>query len=44
MIADAVDVIIPLRTEAGAFRIGEVWFKDDAARRGDTAADLLAQD
>jgi type IV secretion system protein VirB11 len=44
MIADAVDAIIPLRSEAGAFRIGEVWFKDDAARRGETAADLLARD
>jgi type IV secretion system protein VirB11 len=44
MIADAVDVIIPLHSEAGAFRIGEVWFKDDAARRGETAADLLARD
>lgn len=44
MIADAVDVIIPLRSEAGAFRVGEVWFKGDAARRGETAADLLARD
>ena len=44
MLADAVDVIIPLRSEAGAFRIGEGWFKDDAARRGETAADLLARD
>ena len=41
MLADAVDAIVPLRNEAGEFILGEVWFKDDAARRGETAVNLL---
>ena len=41
MLATAVDAIVPLRNEAGAYSIREVWFADDAARRGETAADLM---
>ncbi|NOG73905.1 P-type DNA transfer ATPase VirB11 [Roseicella sp. DB1501] len=41
MLATAVDAIVPLRSEAGGYAIREVWFADDAARRGETAADLL---
>lgn len=44
MIADAVDVIVPLRNEAGEFWLREVWFKDDALRRGQPAPALLTQD
>lgn len=42
MIADAVDVIVPLKNEAGVFSIKEVWFKADAGRRDETAVDLLS--
>jgi type IV secretion system protein VirB11 len=41
MIGTAVDLIIPLLNDAGAYSIREVWFADDAARRGETAASLL---
>ena len=37
MLADAVDVIVPLHNQAGEFHIKEVWYKDDAARRNETA-------
>jgi type IV secretion system protein VirB11 len=41
MIGTAVDAIVPLHNDAGAYAIREVWFADDAARRGEAAADLL---
>lgn len=43
MVADAVDCIVPLRNQDGVFSIEEVWYKDDAARRGETAVDLLRE-
>jgi type IV secretion system protein VirB11 len=36
-----VDAIVPLHNDAGSYAIREVWFADDAARRGEAAADLL---
>ena len=41
MIGSAVDAIVPLHNDAGTYSIREVWFADDAARRGEAAADLL---
>jgi len=41
LLASAVDVIIPFETSGTTYRIGKVWFVADAARRGETAADLL---
>jgi type IV secretion system protein VirB11 len=41
LIGTAVDAIVPLHNDAGAYAIHEVWFADDAARRGEVAADLL---
>ncbi len=38
----AVDLIVPFEEHGGTYEIGEVWFVADAARRGETAADLLA--
>ena len=43
LIAAAIDVIIPLEESGGVFGIGSVWFAADAARRGQTAADLLRE-
>jgi type IV secretion system protein VirB11 len=43
MIADAVDVVVPLRNEGGEFWLREVWFKDDAMRRGEPAPRLLTE-
>jgi type IV secretion system protein VirB11 len=43
LIAAAIDVIIPLEEKGGVFDIGSVWFAADAARRGETAADLLRE-
>lgn len=43
LIAAAIDVIVPLEEEGGVFGIGSVWFAADAARRGETAADLLRE-
>lgn len=43
LIAGAIDVIIPLEESGGVFGIGSVWFAADAARRGETAADLLRE-
>ncbi|HTT80430.1 MAG TPA: P-type DNA transfer ATPase VirB11 [Stellaceae bacterium] len=39
--AAAVDLIIPFENSGATYRIGNVWFAADAARRGETAADLL---
>jgi type IV secretion system protein VirB11 len=41
LLAAAVDLIIPFENTGTTYRIGEVWFAADAARRGETAADLL---
>lgn len=41
MMGAAIDLIIPISAEGGVRQIGEVWFADDAARRGETIADLL---
>lgn len=46
LLSDVVDVIVPLREERGAFtkrHVGHVWFSADAARRGESAADLLKE-
>ena len=42
-IASAVDFIAPVENEMGRRSIGEVWFKPDAARRGETFMDLLRE-
>ena len=41
LLGSAVDAIVPLHSHEGRFSVREVWFADDAARRGETAADLL---
>jgi len=41
LLSAAVDVIVPLHESGGMFGIGSVWFVADAARRSETAADLL---
>jgi type IV secretion system protein VirB11 len=43
LLSAAVDVIVPLQESGGVFDIGAVWFIADAARRGETAADLLRE-
>jgi type IV secretion system protein VirB11 len=40
-IGSAIDFIIPVENDGGMRAIGEVWFAADAARRGETFADLL---
>ena len=40
-LSSAVDVIIPFHNEGTLYEIGEVWFAADAARRGESAANLL---
>lgn len=40
-LASAVDVIIPFHNDGTIYEIREVWFVADAARRGETAANLL---
>lgn len=40
-LGNAVDFIIPAENDGGKRAIGEVWFSADAARRGETFADLL---
>ena len=41
-LSSAVDLIIPFHNEGATYEIREVWFGADAARRGESAADLLA--
>jgi type IV secretion system protein VirB11 len=41
LLSSAVDLIIPLESRDGVFSIGTAWFVADAARRGESAADLL---
>ena len=43
LLSAAVDVIVPLHESGGTFGIGSVWFIADAARRGESAADLLRE-
>lgn len=43
MMEDAVDLIVPFNNEGATYSIGEVWFAADAARRGETVADLLRE-
>jgi type IV secretion system protein VirB11 len=40
-IADAVDVIVPLKRKGKEVAIGSVWFAADARRRGEGLADLI---
>jgi type IV secretion system protein VirB11 len=40
-LASAVDLIIPFHNEGAVYEIGEVWFAPDAARRGESAVQLL---
>ena len=40
-LGSAIDFIIPVENDQGTRSIGEVWFAPDAARRGETFADLL---
>lgn len=42
-LCSAVDVIMPFQSKGGVFSIGETFFAPDAARRGETAADLLRE-
>lgn len=43
MLGAAVDAIVPIGNANGLRTINEVWFADDAARRGETFADLLRE-
>jgi type IV secretion system protein VirB11 len=43
LISAAVDLIVPLDSTGGVFSIGSTWFVADAARRNETAADLLRE-
>jgi type IV secretion system protein VirB11 len=40
-LCSAIDVIMPFHSKDGVFSIGETFFAPDAARRGETVADLL---
>jgi type IV secretion system protein VirB11 len=40
-LGSAIDFIIPVENEGGKRAIGEVWFRADAQRRGETFRDLL---
>lgn len=41
MLSAAVDVLVPITATGGVRSIKDVWFKDAAARNGETFADLL---
>jgi type IV secretion system protein VirB11 len=41
-LSSAVDLIVPFHNEGAIYEIREVWFGPDAARRGESAANLLA--
>lgn len=41
LLATAVDLIVPFENRASTYEIGEVWFAADAARRQETATNLL---
>ena len=40
-LSSAVDLIVPFHNEGAVYEIGEVWFAPDAARRGESATQLL---
>ena len=40
-LSSAVDLIVPFHNEGAFYEIREVWFAPDAARRGESAANLL---
>lgn len=40
-LAASIDFIVPVENDMGQRSIGEVWFRADAERRGETFADLL---
>lgn len=42
MLSAAIDVIVPFHTSGEVYEIGEVWLAADARRRGETVANLLA--
>lgn len=41
ILSSAIDVIVPFQTTGEEYRIGEVWLKADAIRRGEPLAHLL---
>lgn len=41
MMGTAIDAFIPIGTDGAVRHIGEIWFADEAAERGETIADLL---
>ena len=43
MLAAAIDVIVPVGNDGGLRSIGEVWFRDDAERRGEDFGNLLKE-
>ena len=43
LLADTVDVVVPLQEDHGAFSIAGVWFIGDALRRGESAVTLLQE-
>lgn len=43
MLAAAIDVIVPFRTNGEIYEVGEIWLAADARRRGETVANLLNQ-
>jgi type IV secretion system protein VirB11 len=44
LLADTIDVVVPLREDHGAFNISGVWFVADAQRRDESAARLLQEE
>ena len=44
LLADTIDVVVPLREDHGAFSISGVWFVGDALRRGESAVKLLQEE
>lgn len=42
-LAASIDFIIPVENDGGERELGEVWFRADAARRGETFRDLLGE-
>ena len=42
-LGNVIDFIIPVENDGGDRAIGEVWFRPDAERRGETFADLLEE-
>jgi type IV secretion system protein VirB11 len=44
LLSDAIDVVVPLREDHGAFIISGVWFVGDAMRREESAVKLLQEE